>query len=70
MRTEITHTKHCTTLDGLRGFAALTVLGFHLGRWLDVPWLCANGNLSVDTFFCLSGYVLPLAYGKGSTPCR
>ena len=42
----------------------MSVLAFHLGRWLDAPWLCANGNLSVDTFFCLSGYVLPLAYGR------
>ncbi|WP_407176489.1 acyltransferase family protein [Bradyrhizobium sp. STM 3562] len=64
MTTPITRTHHYTTLDGIRGFAALSVLAFHLGRWLDIPWLCANGNLSVDTFFCLSGYVLPLAYGR------
>ncbi|WP_213769435.1 acyltransferase [Bradyrhizobium sp. dw_78] len=64
MATQITRSDHYTTLDGLRGFAALSVLAFHLGRWLDIPWLCANGNLSVDTFFCLSGYVLPLAYGR------
>ena len=64
MTVQVTRTDHYTTLDGLRGFAALSVLAFHLGRWLDIPWLCANGNLSVDTFFCLSGYVLPLAYGR------
>jgi peptidoglycan/LPS O-acetylase OafA/YrhL len=64
MTIQFTRTGHYATLDGLRGFAALSVLAFHLGRWLDVPWLCANGNLSVDTFFCLSGYVLPLAYGR------
>jgi peptidoglycan/LPS O-acetylase OafA/YrhL len=54
--------KHLDALDGLRGLAAIAVLLFHLGRWLDAPWLAANGSLAVDLFFCLSGYVLPLAY--------
>jgi len=64
MQAQIAHTRHYTALDGLRGFAALSVLAFHLGRWLDIPWLGANGGLSVDTFFSLSGYVLALAYEK------
>jgi peptidoglycan/LPS O-acetylase OafA/YrhL len=66
MQTEalIGRTRHYTALDGVRGFAALSVLAFHLGRWLDIPWLGANGGLSVDTFFTLSGYVLSLAYEK------
>src|SRR5260370_17369723 len=64
MQAQIAHARHYTALDGLRGFAALSVLAFHLGRWLDIPWLGANGGLSVDTFFSLSGYVLALAYEK------
>jgi len=61
MQAQIAHTRHYTALDGLRGFAALSVLAFHLGRWLDIPWLGANGGLSVDTFFSLSGYVVSLS---------
>jgi peptidoglycan/LPS O-acetylase OafA/YrhL len=53
---------HYATLDGLRGFAALSVVLFHLGHWLHAPWLAANSHLAVDLFFCLSGFVLPLAY--------
>jgi peptidoglycan/LPS O-acetylase OafA/YrhL len=37
---------------------------FHIGDWLDMPSLAANAGLAVDVFFCLSGYVLSLAYGK------
>lgn len=40
-------------LDGLRGIAALAVLGFHIG----VPWL-KGGHLGVDIFFVLSGYLI------------
>lgn len=53
---------HYATLDGLRGLAAVSVLLFHLGHWLGIHGLAANARLSVDLFFCLSGYVLPLAY--------
>ncbi len=49
-------------LDGLRGFAAISVLIFHMGLWLNIPSLAPNSYLAVDLFFCLSGYVLPLAY--------
>jgi peptidoglycan/LPS O-acetylase OafA/YrhL len=61
--------KHFAALDGLRGFAAVSVVIFHIGHWLDMPTLAANAGLAVDLFFCLSGYVLALAYGKrlGST---
>lgn len=51
-------------LDGVRGFAALSVLAFHLGHWLDAPRLATNGGLAVDLFFCLSGFVLAFAYGE------
>jgi peptidoglycan/LPS O-acetylase OafA/YrhL len=53
---------HYAALDGLRGFAALSVVLFHLGHWLNAPWLATNSHLAVDFFFCLSGFVLPLAY--------
>ena len=49
-------------LDGLRGLAAVSVLLFHIGRWFDMDWLATNSGLAVDLFFCLSGFVLPLAY--------
>jgi peptidoglycan/LPS O-acetylase OafA/YrhL len=49
-------------LDGLRGFAALSVVFYHFGHWLSAASLAANSHLAVDLFFCLSGFVLPLAY--------
>lgn len=55
---------HYAALDGLRGFAALSVVFFHLGHWLQCPSLATNSHLAVDFFFCLSGFVLPLAYEK------
>ncbi|WP_245282215.1 acyltransferase [Rhizobium sp. LC145] len=57
-------TEHYIALDGVRGVAAISVLFFHLGRWLDLPWLATNGNLAVDTFFTLSGFVLASAYAE------
>src|SRR5215471_3201251 len=54
--------EHYATLDGLRGFAALSVVLFHFGHWMHKPALAANSHLAVDFFFCLSGFVLPLAY--------
>jgi peptidoglycan/LPS O-acetylase OafA/YrhL len=53
---------HYAALDGLRAFAAVSVVLFHLGHWLHAPWLATNSHLAVDVFFCLSGFVLPLAY--------
>jgi peptidoglycan/LPS O-acetylase OafA/YrhL len=53
---------HLEALDGIRGIAALSVLLYHLGHWLHAPLLAANSGFAVDLFFCLSGYVLPLAY--------
>ena len=55
---------HYAALDGLRGFAAIAVLLFHLGHWLGIPRLATNARLAVDLFFCLSGYVVPLAYQR------
>jgi peptidoglycan/LPS O-acetylase OafA/YrhL len=53
---------------GLRGFAALSVVFFHLGHWLYVPTIGTNCGLAVDLFFCLSGYVVALSYGTRSQP--
>lgn len=64
----VTVTTRSTALDGLRGWAALSVLGYHfyieLGRLL-LPFpamlpLSAifNGPMAVAIFFVLSGYVL------------
>ena len=53
---------HDAVLDGLRGFAAIAVLLFHLGHWFGIPSLASGGGLAVDFFFCLSGYVLAMVY--------
>jgi peptidoglycan/LPS O-acetylase OafA/YrhL len=53
---------HRPALDGVRGLAALSVVSYHLGHWLNESWIATNSDVSVDLFFCLSGYVLPLAY--------
>ncbi|AXY23699.1 O-acetyltransferase OatA [Komagataeibacter saccharivorans] len=58
---------HYAALDGVRGFAALSVMIYHLGHWLGVPGLAVNSGLAVDLFFCLSGYVLSLSYGQRMT---
>jgi hypothetical protein len=42
--------KHYAALDGLRGFAAVSVVIFHIGHWLDMPSLAANAGLAVDVF--------------------
>jgi peptidoglycan/LPS O-acetylase OafA/YrhL len=66
-RSETVHqTRHFASLDGLRGFAAVSVLIFHLGQILHQGTLAANAGLAVDLFFCLSGYVLCAAYQKRS----
>lgn len=55
--------RHYATLDGVRGFAALSVVVFHIGHWFGTP-LAPNSGLAVDLFFLLSGYVLTLAYKR------
>jgi peptidoglycan/LPS O-acetylase OafA/YrhL len=59
-----------TELDGLRGLAALTVLGHHFlfmyglpVGWLEIP--LAAGHQAVMLFFVLSGFVLSLPYWNG-----
>ena len=53
---------HDAVLDGLRGFAAIAVLVYHLGHWFGIPGMASNSGLAVDFFFCLSGYVLAMVY--------
>ncbi|PBN41607.1 hypothetical protein SxD43FB_20880 [Sphingobium sp. D43FB] len=55
--------KRLPVLDGMRGWAALAVLGYHMGPmmpgWNAFPY----GYLAVDFFFVLSGFVIAHAYG-------
>ena len=52
-------------LDGIRGFAALNVMLFHVPCWnkdfYDINFI-RNGYLWVDLFFVLSGFVISLNY--------
>lgn len=54
--------QHYAVLDLLRGFAAISVVGYHLGHWLGAGWLASNSNFAVDLFYALSGFVLAHAY--------
>ena len=47
------HSKHISSLDGVRGFAVLLVVIFHL--WVD---FLPGGFLGVSLFFTLSGFVI------------
>lgn len=61
MNYELTTKPHYHVLDGLRGVAALMVLIYHIFECFDyspVP----HGNLAVDFFFVLSGFVIGYAY--------
>ncbi|MEO0550330.1 MAG: acyltransferase family protein [Pseudomonadota bacterium] len=51
-------------LDGLRGIAALGVVFFHLAQWTHTYNWFPRGDLAVDFFFCLSGFVMAHAYAK------
>ena len=51
-------------LDGLRGLAALMVLGHHVETsGFHSTWM-ARGYLAVDLFFGLSGFVIAAAYER------
>ncbi|MGV2290615.1 acyltransferase [Trinickia sp. YCB016] len=54
--------KTITSLEGLRGAAALLVVIYHSS--LGISWMAwaRNGYLAVDLFFVLSGYVICTAY--------
>lgn len=51
-------------LDGLRGVAALLVVGFHLSQFGMIPAIVPRGYLAVDFFFVLSGFVVAHAYER------
>lgn len=52
------------SLDALRGLAAFAVVFFHLGNWTNSYNWVPRGDLAVDFFFCLSGFVMAHAYGR------
>ena len=58
---------HFEILDGLRGLAAIAVVIFHFME-IAVPdyhnSFIAHAYLSVDFFFCLSGFVIAYAYDQ------
>lgn len=55
--------EHNATLDGLRGVAAVAVCFYHMNFFLkDFRQPPIHGNLAVDFFFILSGFVLMRAY--------
>jgi peptidoglycan/LPS O-acetylase OafA/YrhL len=54
--------KRFTTLDMLRGVAAIGVMLYHLGDYKFPVALFPHGYLAVDFFFVLSGFVVGHAY--------
>lgn len=54
--------RHFVALDGLRGIAALTVVALHLLESVPVANGPPQGQLAVDFFFMLSGFVVAHAY--------
>ena len=60
--------KNYEALEGLRGVAAIVVLIFHYcevvyyPNYEDIP--LGHGYLSVDFFFCLSGFIIAFAYSE------
>ena|ERR1019366_1468860 len=50
------------TLDGIRGIAAIIVVGVH-AEPLFGNWATRENGLAVDIFFILSGVVIDNAYG-------
>lgn len=49
-------------LDGMRGIAAIAVMGMHAGSLFAAPVDLSNAYMAVDFFFCLSGFVVAHAY--------
>jgi peptidoglycan/LPS O-acetylase OafA/YrhL len=59
----VTQTRRIHGLDGLRGIAALSVVGFHAHTTFDAfPNWWAKGYLAVDFFMMLSGYIMARTY--------
>jgi len=53
-----------STLDGLRGVAAIAVVAFHYQHLFGSSFLLPHAYLAVDFFCMLSGFVLTYAYQK------
>ena len=51
-----------SSLDGLRGICALTVVLFHCNNFFHKGPVFQHGFLAVDVFFILSGFVIALTY--------
>lgn len=67
--------RHISTLDGLRGLAALAVVWLHSPLVVGSPSLLAyhGGWYAMDTFFCLSGFLITrilLAANDDGRPMR
>ena len=63
--TELTAKPHYLILDGLRGVAAVMVVGFHIleaHSTSPLDQIINHGYLAVDFFFVLSGFVIGYAY--------
>jgi peptidoglycan/LPS O-acetylase OafA/YrhL len=56
--------EHLVVLDGLRGVAALVIGALHAKQVLVTFDRYAHPYLAVDFFFCLSGFVIALAYER------
>ena len=63
--TELTAKPHYQILDGLRGVAAVMVVGLHIFEahsTSPLDQIINHGYLAVDFFFVLSGFVIGYAY--------
>lgn len=58
------HAPRLFQLDGLRGFAALIIMGYHLQLVFHSHGPLARGYLMVDLFYLLSGFVLAVSTEK------
>ena len=56
--------KHLVSLDGLRGVAALAVVGKHFQNLSHINLHLEQAAVAVDLFFVLSGFVLAQAYER------
>lgn len=52
------------SLTGIRGIFAVYVMLFHINPFASSSSLLANGYISVDLFFILSGFILSFVYEK------
>jgi peptidoglycan/LPS O-acetylase OafA/YrhL len=59
--------KHLASLDGLRGVAALAVVGKHFQNLSHINLHLQQAAVAVDLFFVLSGFVLAQAYEQRLT---